>query len=437
MSSTAIRRPRQSPWTAVSMDEALKAINMNGGEREVIEINVANLQSGDVVAQEIRAKFPHPQFRTSRMDGYAFRAIDGIGDFKVLGGITAGSSARELEIPARHCFRINTGGVVPDDADAVIPVEYTKLIDHNDQEELVIEIQKEMQVGQNIREIGSDIPQNELLLPMGTQLAAGEIGLMVSAGYSNVRVYKRPTVSVLSTGDELVDISCATESSVDLAEGRIYDSNRPMLIEVLRSRGFQVRDAGIVNDKREAIIKKIREQFVESDVLVTSGGVSMGDKDLLKYVLQEDMNFKIHFGRVFMKPGLPSTFATGQINQKHCVVFGLPGNPVSAFVSSHLFVLPMLRHRSGSTFGEACGSTITVKLNGNVKLDSRPEYVRACFESNSNDVPTARIITSNQVSSRLVSVIRSNLLLQLPARTDEISTLKSGTLIDAIVIDML
>ncbi|KAI6213973.1 hypothetical protein M3Y94_00214600 [Aphelenchoides besseyi] len=424
MSPTAIRRPRQSPWTAVSMDEALQTINVNGGESEAIEMNVANLQSGDVLAQEIRAKFPHPRFRTSRMDGYALRAEDGTGNFKVLGGITAGSSAAELQIPTRHCFRINTGGVVPDSADAVIPVEYTKLIDHNNHEELVIEIQKEMQVGQNIREIGSDIPQNELLLLTGTQLAAGEIGLVVSAGYSNVRVYKRPTVSVLSTGDELVDISCAIGTSVDLTEGQIYDSNRPMLIEIFRSRGFHVRDAGIVNDKREAIVEKIREQFVESDVLVTSGGVSMGDKDLLKYVLQEDLNFKIHFGRVFMKPGLPSTFATGQLNQKHCIVFGLPGNPVSAFVSSHLFVLPMLRHQSGCTFEEACGSTIKVKLNSDVKLDSRPEYVRACFESKSNDVPTARVITSNQVSSRLISVIRANLLLQLPARTDETSTLK-------------
>ncbi|KAI6227755.1 Gephyrin [Aphelenchoides fujianensis] len=437
VASSVVHRARESPWPAVSMDDALRSIDANFGDLRAVEKKIGEVRSGDVIAQEVRAKHPHPRFRISRMDGYALKAADPIGNLRLLGAIPAGRSARRLEIPLLHCFRINTGGIVPDSADAVIPVEFTKLVEHNDEEELVIETQKKMEVGQNIREVGSDIPAGELLISEGAQLGAAEIGLLANAGCSAVRVFRRPTVGVLSTGDELVDLDETQGGTAEIPEGKILDSNRPMLVELLRSRGFEVRDCGIVADKREVLEQNICDHFAHCDVLVSSGGVSMGDKDLLKDVLQHDLRFDIHFGRVFMKPGLPSTFATGEVGGKKCVFFGLPGNPVSAFVSTHLFVLPMLRRRSGCSEERSRGTTIKVKLGEDVRLDARPEYVRAHFEANAADLPTARIISSNQVSSRLLSVTHANLLLALPPRSGETAALEKGDVVDAIVIDWL
>ncbi|KAI6219012.1 Gephyrin [Aphelenchoides fujianensis] len=401
-------------------------------------------RSGDVIAQEVRAKHPHPRFRISPNGRLRTQrsslSVPPTRSESCASWVRSrpAAPARRLEIPPLHCFRINTGGIVPDSADAVIPrrvheagraqCSLPPFFFRLDEEELVIETQKK-----DGRRSEATFPAGELLISEGAQLGSAEIGLLANAGCSTVRVFRRPTVGVLSTGDELVDLAETEEGRAEVPEGKILDSNRPMLVELLQSRGFEVRNCGIVEDKWG----KIRDHFAHCDVLVSSGGVSMGDKDLLKDVLQHDLRFDIHFGRVFMKPGLPSTFATGQLNAKKCVFFGLPGNPVSAFVSTHLFVLSMLRRRSGCSEERSRGTTIKLKLGEDVRLDARPEYVRAHFEANVADLPAARIISSNQVSSRLLSVTHANLLLALPPRSDQTTALKKGDVVDAIVIDWL
>ncbi|KAI6190549.1 MoCF-biosynth domain-containing protein [Aphelenchoides bicaudatus] len=433
MTSDLIRRPRQSPWQAVPMEEALEIVHANADNLQIIEVKLADLKTGDILAQDVKALHPHPRFRTSRMDGYAFKAADGQGSFLVLGGIGAGSSAKSLEILDRHCYRINTGGVVPDQADAVVPVEFTRLTKHDNQNELEIEIERSMTSGQNIREVGSDISTDQLLIPHGTELRPPEIGLLASCALGTICVFKRPKIGVLSTGDELIDP--IEEASSSLKEGQIWDSNRPMLLELLRAKNFQTWNGGIVKDKRELLKNAIVDGFKECDALVLSGGVSMGDKDLLKGVLTEELHFQIRFGRVQMKPGLPSTFAVGRLHEKQCVVFGLPGNPVSAFVSAHLFVLPWLRRRAGYSAEASEGTVIKVRITSDYSLDSRPEYARAYLQFNNDGLPDAHLITTNQVSSRLISASHANLLLKLPPKSEQKQKVLKGEIIDAIIID--
>ncbi|CAD5223886.1 unnamed protein product [Bursaphelenchus okinawaensis] len=465
--TSVIHRPRQSTWRAISMDEAYQILATEAHEVTVEEAEFKKLTTGDIIAEEITAPWPHPRFKTSRMDGYAVKASDGVGDFKVLGGIVAGQSAKSLKIPEKHCFRINTGGIVPDDADSVVPVEYTKLLKHNETEELEIEISLKVTPGQNIREIGSDIKQDEVLIDKSAIISAPEMALLAANNYYKVKIYKRPVVGVISTGDELVDINL---SNGKLQEGHILDSNRPMLIELVRSQGYECVDCGIVKDDRETLVDHIKKMAEKCDVLVFSGGVSMGDKDLLKPILQHDLNFDIKFGRVFMKPGLPNTFAVGNLHNRPIFVFGLPGNPVSAFVSSHLFLFPFLKRKSGrindgcnpsvsttiSNLKEYSNSTqtssnelkssngasptttsliskITVSLGRDLKLDRRPEYARAVLRLEDGQC-WADVLTTNQVSSRLLSVTKSNLLLELPPATEEKQTCSQGEMVKAIVI---
>ncbi|PIO52456.1 molybdopterin binding domain protein, partial [Teladorsagia circumcincta] len=166
---------------------------------------------------------------------------------------------------------------------------------------------------------GSDISKGDLLLDSGCTLGSAEIGVLAGSGKRSVLMYRRPKVCVLSTGNELAE--CTAE---DIPVGHIRDTNRPQLIALFNSLGFKAIDAGIAVDRRECLVEAMRVSFRYAHVLVTSGGVSMGEKDLMKDVLMNDFGFKIHFGRVWMKPGLPTTFATGMVDGEKKFVFALP-----------------------------------------------------------------------------------------------------------------
>jgi len=282
------------------------------------------------------------------------------------------------------------------------------------------------------RPIGSDIAIGEHLLSDRCVLGAAELGLLAMIGRRDVRVYRRPSISVLSTGNELSDDD-------HLRHGQIRDANRPSLLALFTSQGFEVKDAGIARDSEPELVKALREVFMSSDVVVTSGGVSMGEKDLLKSVLVSSFGFTIHFGRVFMKPGLPSTFASGDFDGKRRFIFALPGNPVSTFVCAHLFVIPALRRMSGHW--NHSPTILRVKLQETLRLDHRPEYRRAWLDTSKQQqrgddhIPGAVCTSKNQMSSRLSSACGANLLLRLPAAAPPaLTSINEGTVVDALVI---
>ncbi|EEC14855.1 gephyrin, putative, partial [Ixodes scapularis] len=262
----------------------------------------------------------------------------------------------------------------------------------------------------------------------GTKLGPAELGLLATVGRTTVNVFCLPSVAVLSTGNELV------VPGSDVQPGKIRDSNKTTLLSLLSSNGFEAIDAGIALDSRADLCGKLRRAFEAADVLVSSGGVSMGEKDLLKAVLSEEFQATVHFGRVFMKPGKPTTFATLQYLGRPKLVFGLPGNPVSATVTCHLYVLPALRRMSHHI--NVFPTEITAKLADDIQLDPRPEYHRAVLNWSPGSLPVATS-SGNQISSRLLSFRGVNALIVLPGSKEGAETFRAGSLVTALVTDRL
>jgi gephyrin len=247
-----------------------------------------------------------------------------------------------------------------------------------------------------------------------------------------IKVYALPILAVLSTGNEL------QESQPDLQWGRIRDSNRPALLSFLKQQRFPVVDAGIAEDHPEALYQRINAAFEKADILVSTGGVSMGEMDLLRHVLVTRFNATVHFGRVDMKPGKPTTFASCEHGGKNKLIFALPGNPVSAIVTCQLYVIPACRKLSGHK------RYLPIKIKaefststGYFPLDFRPEYHRVTVQwLNEKSIPYA-LSTGNQQSSCLLSLNRANGLAILPSKTTEMTSISNGTIVDVIMIDQL
>lgn len=308
-------------------------------------------------------------------------------------------------------------------------VEDTDLLLEADdgREELKIYINKAPVLNQDIRSVGSDIQSNEKVLRKGQHIGAPELGLLATVGVTEVPCYKLPVVGIMSTGTELVEPGQA------LGPGQIRDANRTTLINSVKELGFPVVDLGIAPDTVENLVKIFKEGLTKADVIVTSGGVSMGEKDLLKDVLLVDFEAKLHFARVFMKPGKPTTFATvlkGVPEKK--LLFCLPGNPVSATVTCNLYVLPALRKMAGHS--QPLSPVVKARLAKNVRLDPRPEYHRCVLSWHpDNPVPLAES-TGNQISSRLLSMRGANALMMLPPRSSSRFQLSIGDMVDCMLL---
>ncbi|KAH9376112.1 hypothetical protein HPB48_012823 [Haemaphysalis longicornis] len=280
-------------------------------------------------------------------------------------------------------------------------------------QEIEVKILKAPVVGQDIRQLGSDIEKGQHVLARGTKLSPSDLGLLATVG----------ATAVVPPG-------------AALKPGQIRDSNKTTLLALLGKNGFPASDAGIARDDFEDHVKKLKAAFEVADIVVSSGGVSMGEKDLLKTVLVKEFAAIIHFGRVFMKPGKPTAFASLTYGDRLKLVFGLPGNPVSATVTCQLYVLPALRKMSGHTAIHP--TSIKAKLAEDIALDPRPEYHRAVlsWSQGSSPLPVARS-TGNQISSRLLSFQGANVLLVLPPASADTSWLPAGTTVDALLIDMI
>ncbi len=361
-------------------------------ETEMVSIGEAHRR---VLARDLFATEDHPAFAASTMDGYAVVSADFSPWREVLGIQTAGEQL-DFEVSEGYTVKIMTGAPLPAGADAVIKVENTELADDH-----VVIHQEEVTSGENIRQIGSDLGKGSLVLKAGTSLGPAEIGLLAGLGVTPVEVRRRPRVSVLSTGDELV------EPGQPIKPGQIRDSNRFSLVAALESENAEVVWSGQAPDNRAGLEALLRELIEKSDVVITSGGVSMGDLDLIKAILGEIAT--VHFRRVFVKPGKPLNFAT--VGRK--LIFGLPGNPVSAHVSFEIFVRPALGKMAGKT--EIDRPTVTVTLAQPTPPTDRIEFQRAHVIADTTGQLIATT-TGSQASSRLASFVGANALLVIPPR---------------------
>ncbi|XP_074854983.1 gephyrin isoform X2 [Carettochelys insculpta] len=447
------RRHRMSPFPLTSMDKAfITVLEMT----PVLGTEIINYRDGmgRVLAQDVYAKDNLPPFPASVKDGYAVRAADGPGDRFIIGESQAGEQPTQTVMPGQ-VMRVTTGAPIPCGADAVVQVEDTELIRESDDgtEELEVRILVQARPGQDIRPIGHDIKRGECVLAKGTHMGPSEIGLLATVGVTEVEVNKFPVVAVMSTGNELLN------PEDELLPGKIRDSNRSTLLATIQEHGYPTINLGIVGDKKPGAFKEegtqsfqntvetglldcpddllnaLNEGISRADVIITSGGVSMGEKDYLKQVLDIDLHAQIHFGRVFMKPGLPTTFATLDIDGVRKIIFALPGNPVSAVVTCNLFVVPALRKMQGIL--DPRPTIIKARLSCDVKLDPRPEYHRCILTWHHQEpLPWAQS-TGNQMSSRLMSMRSANGLLMLPPKTEQYVELHKGEVVDVMVIGRL
>lgn len=437
LGASVTRRHRESPYPMLSVADATAAIAEKTSLSAIVSLPVNAALVGHVLAEDVTAAENVPAYRASIVDGYAVLHTDGKGIYPV-SSVSHAAPGPAKPLRSGQIARITTGAPLPPGATAVVMVEDTILATAttDGSEELTVEIlASELRDGENVREVGSDVTAGTTVLRKGATISGigGEIGILASVGRIHVKVYKKPTVAVLSTGDELVP----HDTDAVLQLGQIRDSNRPALLSAIAAAGFPTLDCGIAADRPGALEAALRDALAAADVVVTTGGVSMGELDLLKPILEQSLHGTIHFGRVAMKPGKPTTFATVPSGATSKLVFALPGNPASALVTFHLFVLPALRKKLGAVPHEL--PRVSVVLEHDVGLDARPEFHRVYMAFGSADGLLHAWSTGGQRSSRVASAGGANAVLCLPARDSvgdkrrELGVVPRGECVDAIL----
>lgn len=431
MATTAV--PRTSAYPMIAMDDALQTIHATLNPVATTETLAPALALHRTLAADVRAPAPLPPFRASVKDGYAVAAAAPWAPdvrFRVVGEALAGGGGPSLRVGELECVYITTGAPLPDGADAVVMVEYSEAASagggdgKQDGDQAAVVFSKWVEgPGVDVRAVGSDIAEGEVILRKGDVVGAAEVGILLACGVYEVSVMRRVVVGVMSTGDEVVDAGESARDGPLGGGGRIVDSNRPMLLAAVTETlpWCAAVDLGIVRDEYEPVKAALVAAFASCDIVLTSGGVSMGSRDVVKPVLEEVA--KVRFGRVCMKPGKPLTYATVDAPDggTACAI-GLPGNPASAFVCFHLAVATAAKTLAGWPESAALGTIVRAALTREMRLDpARPEYHRvnlAYANDGVGDAGSTKYVatsTGSQMSSRLLSARSAHALLALPA----------------------
>src|SRR5258706_595425 len=402
---------RASTYPLVEVDEAASLVLDRTPVLGVERVALAHC-IGRVLAEDLIASASLPAFPSSAVDGYAVRAADGGKPLRVVGESAAGRPF-EGTIQPGTAARILTGGVLPDGADCVVMVEDVTLAGD------VVTTPSPLRAGTNFHAPGADVRAGETVAAAGTQLGAAELGLAAALGFPRLPVRRRPRVALLSTGDELVEVGEKP------GRGQIVDSNRWALLAALRDAGAEVRSLGIGPDEPEALRKLVVDVLREVDVLVTSGGVSVGTHDHIKPLLESLGS--AHVGRVKLKPGKPFTFATMPDGK---IAFGLPGFPVSSLVTFEVFVRPALRKMQG--FAQLQRPSLPVRLGFQAKaVGDRTEYHRVTLRREGAELVATS--TGSQSSSRLMSLAGAHALVRVPPGEVGMS---AGSVVEALLLSL-
>jgi molybdopterin molybdotransferase len=357
-----------------------------------------------ILAQDIVSPFDVPGHTNSAMDGYALQGGDlSVTEprLKLIGTAYAGKPFTGICGPG-ECVRIMTGAPMPQGTDTVVMQEKTQLID-----ETSVLLAPGQRPGQNVRQAGEDIARGSVVLETGRQLTPADLGLLASLGFGEISVRRRPRVAFFSTGDELRSVG------EPLQEGELYDSNRYTLFGMLQRAGVEGIDLGVVRDDPAALQAAFSSAAAVADVVVTSGGVSVGEADYTKSILQS--RGEMHFWQIAMKPGRPLTF--GQLDQ--ALFFGLPGNPVAVMVTFYQFVLPALQTlASGKPYTPF---TLQARSSGSIrKRAGRFEFIRGAMSQSPEGEITVDAL-GQQGSGILSSMSRGNCFILLDAACDGVN----------------
>jgi molybdopterin molybdotransferase len=364
---------------------------------------------GAVLTGDVTAAWPLPPFDNSAMDGYAVVAADIAAatpqrpvTLPVRGEVAAGDTRRH-ELAAGGCLKIMTGALLPPGADAVVPVEWTDDGRVGGQ----VAITRPAEPGNAIRRAGDDAAVGDVLLTAGTRIGPVQLGLLAAAGHGTVTARPRPRVTLISTGNELA------EPGRPVAPGQIWESNSRMLAAAARQAGFTARRHPIVPDDKATVLATIDDALADADLLVTTGGVSMGgEHDVIKAALA-DLG-TVGFRKVAMQPGMPQGF--GMVGPAGTPIFTLPGNPVSAYVSFQLFVRPVASVFQGLDL-ERPVSRRAVLAASVRSPKQRRSFLRGILDRSAGTV----MPVSGQASHQLASLARANALVVVPESVTELA----------------
>jgi len=321
----------------ISVEEARQIIDNHIWRKGSESMDVSQA-SDRILAENVIARIPSPRFDNSAMDGFALRANDIIGASKnnpiLLKNMGTSSAGQPFEqtLEVGSCVQCMTGAKIPTGADTVVMVEDTSGFNNDEH----VSIYSESVEGKHIRRMGEEIKMADILINKGTNVTTSEIGICASFGYAEIVVAKKPKIAIFSTGNELV------EPGNELKEGQIYNSNLPVFADLVKKAGGDVSMKGVIEDKKSSLRSFLDEALCNCDLIISSGGVSMGRYDYVRDVMM-DLGVKEHFWKVAQKPGKPFFFGT----RGNKLVFGLPGNPVSAYIGFIEWVWPVIREMMG------------------------------------------------------------------------------------------
>jgi molybdopterin molybdotransferase len=400
----------------LSVEEALERMLGKTQPLPTMQVPLAEA-AGLVLSEDIVVSEDMPPFANSAMDGFALRSEDSQPRggqpprLRVTGGVAAGYVAEHAVEPGT-AMRIMTGAPVPAGADTIIQIELTR---YDGPQSSWVEVLEPVAPGNNIRPAGEDMRQGELILRKGDELSPWAIGVLASLGQALVPVFRRPRVAILGTGDEILDID------QPLQPGKIRNSNSYLLEAAIRRVGGQPLRLGVAQDTVESLQEKL-DQARDSDLLITSGGVSVGDFDLVRAMLTAQG--EIDFWRINMRPGKPVAF--GHLGQ--LPLLGLPGNPVSTAITFELFGRPLVRKMLGHTRLQRPQIAVTVADSISERA-SRRHYVRARVAWQSDHFIAHT--TGNQGSHITTSLLTANALLVIPENT----IVQPGETAQALMLD--
>ena len=353
----------------ISFDSALEILSSNipvfNFPEETLEVNNA---FGRVIAKDQISLLDLPSFDKAMMDGYAILGGDERAEYQLLEVVAAGQIAKE-NLVSGTAIKIMTGAKIPSGTEKIIPIENTEEISGRVK---ILSSHK----SNNIARRGEDVRVGNIILKKGRRLNAEGIANLVASGITKIKVFKKPKIIIISTGDELVS------NFADLKDGKIMDSNYPMLVALCKQYGLEVEKNILVKDDSTILTKILREKTNTADLIILSAGVSAGDFDFVAKALS-DADFKIHFNRVAIKPGKPTTFAT----KNNQLVFALPGNPVAVFLTFHLFILHALNKFFKSVAFTPKQFSMPLGCDFKRKSTDRMEYVPCTIQENGTLLP--------------------------------------------------
>ncbi len=388
----------------ISVDEAIKLVELELPKPKDGYVPLSDAL-GMLAAEDIHSPIAMPPFRQSAMDGYALHLYDGK-SYEIVREIKAGDGANPKLNPGQ-AVRIFTGAMVPDAAEAVVMQEHAEALSDT----LVVD--REISLEQNIRPKGEQVRKGDLALPKGSVLTPATIGFLAGLGITEIKVFVKPSIAILATGNELV------VPGEPLGSGKIYESNSLMLQNALKESGYTEIEIFKVKDDYRGTVQCLDHALNSFDVVLVSGGISVGDYDFVGKALQELQVTEV-FYKVRQKPGKPLFFG----RKAERSVFALPGNPASALTCFYIYVLPALAQLSGKSFKAL--KRISAKSRSDFQTKpGRVQFLKACFSDDGVE------ILEGQSSAMLKSFAEANALVQLPA---DCSTVQPGDELSLVLL---